>query len=459
MIHPARRIALVAAMSLAIGVGTVAPAFAKEGDGTTSTTRADGASTTRAPERPTTTRAPERPSTTRAQESTSVKPPAPPSTPATTIERPSTTRAKGAPVGPLLEQLVVRVQASKLDDATKTALIARLTEMKAAAAAGTIDTPVMAQLIRDINTALGRPTEDHPTSVPGSPTTTDHDDDEHTSTSKPPKPPKPVDRVGVLALILKASAKVKDSALPDADKAALLEQLAAVKAKAEAGTLAGTEDLGKVLNAVREALSKVVRPEVEDKDASGTSTSRPERKGTSMERALAAIDEQIVKIKASALSDDVKASAIEALNNVKTQIAAGVKPGDDKPGDVSDHIKEHKAKRLGEMVAKLSALADRIDAKADEVAVLPNSADAVALAKSNVAKARDLLALAATPEDLRAAYRLLKEAKMALHAVLEANEDPATTTTVPAPVTTVVVEPTTTIAEVVESTTTLPTIG
>jgi hypothetical protein len=112
------------------------------------------------------------------------------------------------------------------------------------------------------------------------------------------------------------------------------------------------------------------------------------------------------------------------------------------------------------MVTKLSALADRIDVKADEVAALANSADAVALAKSNVAKARDLLALAATPEDLRAVYSLLKEAKMALHKVVEANEvdeHATTTTTVPAPTTTVVGEPTTTVA--VAPVVTAPEIG
>jgi hypothetical protein len=426
MIHPARRIALVAAMSLAIGVGSVAPAFAKEGDGTTSTTRTES---------PTTTRVPERPPTTRAPGSTSVKPPAPPSTPVTTAERPSTTKSKGAPVGPLLEQLVVRVQSSKLDDATKQALMARLNDMKVAAAAGTIDTPALAQLIRDVNTALGRPTgDDHATSLPGSPTTTENDaSDDHSSTTKPAKP---FDKVGVLALLDKASAKVK---------AALLERIAAVRAKAEAGNLGGTEELGKLLNSVREALSKVVHPEIESKDATGTATSRPERKGNASERALAAIDAQIAKIKASTLPDDVKASAIEALNNVKTQIAAGVKPGDDKPADVIENIKEHKAKRLAEMVTKLTALADRIGVKADEVAALPNSADAVAFAKANVAMAREQLALAATPEELRAVYLLLKQAKMALHAVVEANEHPPTTTTVPAPTTTVAVEPTTTV--------------
>jgi hypothetical protein len=435
MIHPARRVALVAAMSLAIGVGSVTPAFAKEGDGTTSTTRTD---------RPATTRAPERPSTTHAPEPSSIPAPGPASTPVTTAERPSTTKSKGAPVGPLLEQLVVRVQSSKLDDATKQALIARLNDMKVAAAAGTIDTPALAQLIRDVNTALGRPTgDDHATSLPGSPTTTENDaSDDHSSTTKPAKP---VDKVGVLALLDKASAKVKESALLDADKAALLERIAAVRAKAEAGNLGGTEELGKLLNSVREALSKVVHPEIESKDATGTATSRPERKGNASERALAAIDAQIAKIKASTLPDDVKASAIEALNNVKTQIAAGVKPGDDKPADVIENIKEHKAKRLAEMVTKLTALADRIGVKADEVAALPNSADAVAFAKANVAMAREQLALAATPEELRAVYLLLKQAKMALHAVVEANEHPPTTTTVPAPTTTVAVEPTTTV--------------
>jgi hypothetical protein len=461
MIHPARRIALVVAASIAIGVGSVSPAFAKgggEGEGS-STTVAGAAPTTKAPERPTTTRAP-RPSTSKAPEapSTSRAPEKAPST-SKAPEQPSTTRAKGTAVGPMLDQLIVKVQGSKADDATKAALIERINAMKAPAAAGTIDTAAMQQLIRDVGAAVGTQkgsddrSKDAPktTEAPHAGTTeVEKADDEKDDADHAAKPEN--DKAEALALLDRATAKVTESALPDADKAALLEKIAAVRAKVDAGAAMGHEELGQLMGSIRGALAKVTTTATTAPEGS-PATTHAERHGSATERAIQAIDEQIAKIASSKLPDDVKAQAIAALADAKNQIAANGLPDST---EVSDHIKQRKATRMEVMTAKLVSLSDRVAAQAYADSSLPNSADAVALARVNVGKARRIMALAATPQDLRAAFDLLREARLALRSVEVAASNATSTTSAPAVATTVAAPVDTTVAVPVDTAATAP---
>ena len=378
----ARRIvATFATASIAIGAASVTPAFAQGGDSTSSSS-----------------------STTRPASSTTVRP-------------------AGTEAVAFIEQWIARVQNSEIPAARKAELLARLNAFKAQAKVGPIDTGALQTVIRAITEALGRPlTTDAPrpsnptTSVVRS-TTTHQDDHESEDHAK--------EVAALIALLDRATAKVNESTLPDADKAALLEKIAAVKAKLQSGTPLGKEELGKLMSTLRETLSKVIPP------SSTSSTTHAERPHTGVEQAIAAIEAQIARMRASDLPDDVKAKVIEALSKALEQIRASKKPSGDDRGKVRDDLAARKAARLAEMVHKLSGLADRIDAKADSLAGLPDSAPVIELAKANVAKAREQLSLASSTDDLKAIFGLLRDAKVALHQLEEAAENATSTTTAP----------------------------
>ena len=454
--HPlTRRLRAAAAASLTIAClgALAAPAFASGGDATTSPTSAStaaepGAGTPAPP--PTTAHAttpsegphPSEPPTTKsptpkppAPEPTTTKPPTPkPPTPKPPTPKPGTTEGSSVPgdkrvkVGAAIAEMVKVVTAStRLDASVRDALLARLDAAHVAAEAGhPLDNATMQALIKDVRAALGlaKGGDDRKDQKATTPTTSD---DQATDT---PEADGSTDRhapgkESIVRLLDSAAAKVTASTLSDADKQVLLDKIAAVKAKAEAGTALGHEELGQLIGAVRAAVG----------GAGGHGDKRdgahPEDAGKKPgDRALAEIDRQIAKIQASNLPADVKAKIVAALDEAKAKIVAGgATAGTDGGAAARKAIEDHRKAALDALSARLTSAADKIDAKLATLAADPANDALVAAARAKLAQARDLLTLSATPDDLRNAWHLLREVRQALRVAEHPTAPESTTTT------------------------------
>jgi hypothetical protein len=237
------------------------------------------------------------------------------------------------------------------------------------------------------------------------------------------------------------AAKREKAAAHDADKAA---HEAAKREKAAAQEAAKREKAAAQEAAKREkaaAQEAAKREKAEDEPAtddtafaqdgstSETSVEQPRRKPR--DRALEAFDRRLAAVQASDLPEDVKAQVVAALTSAKDEVAAVVDP-EVQAEAVREHLAAIRAERLARLAGKLTGMADRIDAFADEVGARLGDIPAVTAAKEAVVDARATIATATTPQELRAAWRDLRSARIALRQAIEAST-PTTTTTVGGP--------------------------
>ena len=436
----ARRLRAAAAASLTIAClgALTAPAFASGGDATTTPTTAStagepGAGTSAPP--PTTAHATTPSEGPHPSEPPTTKPPTPkPASPTEPAPKAGTTQGSSVPgdkrvkVGAAIAEMVKAVTASTtLDAAVRDALLARLDAAHVAAeAAHPLDNATMQALIKDVRAALGRAKggDDRKDQKAATPTTSDDqatDASEGVGSTDRHAPSKE----GIVRLLDSAAAKVTASTLSDADKQVLLDKIAAVKAKVEAGTALGHEELGQLIGAVRAAVG----------GAGGHGDKHegqhPEDAGKKPgDKALAEIDRQIAKIQASNLPADVKAKIVAALDEAKAKIVAGdTTAGTDGGAAARKAIEDHRKAELDALSARLNAAADKIDAKLATLAADRANDALVAAARAKLAQARDLLTLSATPDDLRNAWHLLREVRQALRVAEHPTAPESTTTT------------------------------
>ena len=430
------RAAAAASLTVACLGALTAPAFASGGDATTTPSTAataiePGTGTPAPP--PTTAHSTTPPEAPRPSEPSTTKPASPKPASPTAAPKPGTTQASSVPgekrikVGAAIAEMVKAVTAStKLDAAVRDALLARLDAARLAADAGhPLDNATMQALISDVKAALGRGKggDDHKDQKAATPTTSDEqatDTSEAEGSGDLHAPGKD----GIVRLLDSAAAKVTASTLSDADKQALLGKIAAVKAKLEAGTPLGHEELGQLIGAVRAAVSGAGGHG--DKHAG----EHPEDAGRKPgDKALAEIDRQIAKIQASNLPADVKAKILAALDEAKAKIVAGAATaGTDGGAAARKAIEDHRRAELDALSARLTSAADRIDAKLTTLAADPANDALVAAARAKLDQTRELLTLSATPDDLRNAWHMLREVRQSLR-VAEHPAVPGSTTT------------------------------
>ncbi len=438
-----RRLRAAAAASLSVAClgALTAPAFASGGDATTTPTTPatagePGAGTPAPP--PTTTHATNPSEAPRPSEPSTTKPASPTPASPTAAPKPGTTQASSVPgdrrvkVAAAIAEMVKAVTASaKLDAAVRDALLARLDAARVAAEAGRpLDNATMQALIRDVKAALGRGKggDDHKDRKAATPTTSD-DQATDTSEAEGSGDRHAPSQDGIVRLLDSAAAKVTASTLSDADKQALLGRIAAVKAKVDAGTPLGHEELGQLIGAVRAAVG----------GAGGHGDKHegehPEDAGKKpVDKALAEIDRQIAKIQASNLPADVKAKIVAALDEAKAKIVAGAATaGTDGGAAARTAIEDHRKAELDALSARLTAAADKIDAKLTTLAADPANDALVAASRAKLDQARELLTLSATPEDLRNAWHLLREVRQSLRVAEHPAAPESTTTTTTAP--------------------------
>ena len=450
-----RRLRAAAAASLTIAClgALAAPAFASGGDATTTPTTAStagepGAGTSAPP--PTTAHATTPSEGPHPSEPTTTKPPtSKPASPTEPAPKTGTTRGSSVPgdkrvkVGAAIAEMVKAVTASTtLDAAVRDALLARLDAAHVAAeAAHPLDNATMQALIRDVRAALGlaKGGDDRKDQKAATPTTSD---DQATVASEAvgSTDRHAPSKEGIVRLLDSAAAKVTASTLSDADKQVLLDKIAAMKAKVEAGTALGHEELGQLIGALRAAVG----------GAGGHGDKHegqhPEDAGKKPgDKALAEIDRQIAKIQASNLPADVKAKIVAALDEAKAKIVAGdTTAGTDGGAAARKAIEDHRKAELDALSARLTAAADKIDAKLATLAADPANDALVAAARPKLAQARDLLTLSATPDDLRNAWHLLREVRQALRVAEHPTAPESTTTTTTGSVAPSPTEPSTT---------------
>lgn len=256
----------------------------------------------------------------------------------------------------------------------------------------------------------------------------------------------------LIAVIDQLIAKVKKSSLDEATKQQIYVQLKQAREAVKSGAV-DSETMRLVLSQAQQllenqpAVTTSVKPKPpvtdpskpegetpkptvkptekpEDDESPETSAEDPsdavEEARRGLARAVAAIDANIAKIEGADVPADVKAAALDALREVRARLVASESAGSPRPADVAEvkeRIADKKATRLAEMVQRLSALADKIETLANEAEAQPDSAGTVAVARANVAQAREALKLVTSPSELRAVFGLLKDAKLGLNAV------------------------------------------
>lgn len=214
-----------------------------------------------------------------------------------------------------------------------------------------------------------------------------------------------VERREALAKLDDALRQLRSASAGSADPtlAALAAKLEALRAQLVAGGSVRGEELSRLLSTVREALARSNKP---------TSSSRPDE-GAAEHPAARALREQIERIKASDLDDSVKQRLIAVLLAAKDHVR-----GDSDTSEESEAARQKLAQerhdRMSDMSRRLTALANEVEAFIDRAAASGAGADAVAEARAKLARARALLASADGVDDLRGAWRLLREARLAL---------------------------------------------
>jgi len=198
-------------------------------------------------------------------------------------------------------------------------------------------------------------------------------------------------------------AKVAGAPIDDAVKTPLLDRIDAALGALAAGTRPSEAEL--------EALGKAIAAALEQARAT-----KPERPDAAA-RAAEVLKAQIEKIAASDLPADVKAQINAALQAALDKVASGADPKsvlDGGKDPVRTALEQQRASKVAELKAKLATAADKMDAAIDALAAKGADPAKVDAAKALIADARSALALAEDHEDLRAVWAILRDARLAL---------------------------------------------
>ncbi len=271
---------------------------------------------------------------------------------------PSSTRPAGVEVIGYLNSLATEIQRRPgIDPAVRSSLLSRIAEARTGFQTGQPPSnATMQTLVRDVKAALGGPRggDDNGSTTSERPETGTSGGDRGrgsgsgtgstvaASVTSGPGGDRQPGRDGVLRLLDSAAAKVGASSLADADKQALLDKIAAVRAGVAAGQPLSPDELGQLMAVVRTALGGAEQPDHPEHPP----VSHPEDAGKNPgQRALAEIDRQIAKVQASDLPDDVKTQVLAALTEAKAKVAAGAEAGhpDEDAGEAARHaIEDHR---------------------------------------------------------------------------------------------------------------------
>ncbi|MGE0878163.1 MAG: hypothetical protein AB7L13_10830 [Acidimicrobiia bacterium] len=322
--------------------------------------------------------------------------------PAESSEQPTTTtrRSGGIEVTGYLATLIGQIEGSNVDPSVKAGLLARLRAARETfLGGGVVDAPTMQALIGDVRAALGvAPTgekekSETESSRPTSSRPTTSSEKREDSEGKSPK---------------------SDRTAPPptgADGAPLPTSSSKKGERADRGEF-GTE--------------------AESDADSSTSTTLA---GTPRGKAAESIAKEIERIKNSDLAPAVKDKVIALLTDARQHVEDDRSTSDD-GAEVRARIEAERKARLQETAAKLAKMAVKIEAFVDRAEAVGVPADAIAKARDQVAQANALIASATSADDLRAAWTLLREARIGIATLLE---PPPTTVSTPVETTTTTV--------------------
>ncbi len=433
----------------------------------------------------------------------------------------------GAELMAKLDKVIGKLERSLVAADVRDGLLARLRSMRDAIASGqTIGEGDVAALVSEVKAAIeaaARPTSTEP-SVPESPPSStgtrpghegdeddddhggddesdddendddedgddedgddddrDHDDDESSDGTKVPRPGPSVDISKVTKQLDEWAAKISSSSMSAADQAILLVAIDHLRAGAANGTL-NPSDLALVKALVVTAMmgggrgnssgsstsvptappstppSSTVPGEAPDGEEEGEASGRKRGRGhDAVERAIAAVTE-------SSLPDALKLQILDTLNRAKATLEDPSLTPDEAARQVRDLVKAERSQRLQKAAERLARYSTKVGEVAAKAAALPGSADVVATATAQVAEANALLAGPIDLATVKAAWKLLHDARRSLQQFIEASAASTTTaapettvaaTTTAAPETTVApattAAPETTVVPVVES--------
>lgn len=350
-------------------------------------------------------------------------------------EHPTTTtrRSGGIEVTGYLATLIGQIEGSNVDPGVKAALLARLRAARDTfVGGGTVDAPTMQALIGDVRNALG-------VASTGEKSKSEDSDESETETSKPTTS-RPT-----------TSSEKREGSESKSGKG----DRTAPPATGPDGAPLPTSSSKKGEHADHAGHDTEADDETDDDTSTSTTLA-----GTPRGKAADSIAKEIERIKNSDLAPEVKHKVIALLTDARQHVEDDASTSDD-GAEVRGRIEAERKARLQETAAKLAKMSIKIAAFVDKGEAAGVPVDAVAKARDQIAQADALIASATSADDLRAAWKLLREARIGIATLLE---PPTTTTVAPAETTTTTTLPeqettTTTTSLPPEDTTTTTTAG
>lgn len=384
----------------------------------------------------------------------------------------SEAKSGGVEIVGYLERLISKVEKSSIAPDVKDSLLGRLRSAREAFKnLAPLSNADVQALLRDTLTALGTKSTDAPATTvppvapptsqnppPAPPSSTvgsepQHHDEPRTSPA-PPTTGRPTSSTpggqAVGAQLDEWVRKINGSSLSDAEKTTLLTAIDHLRSEIAGGTL-NTADLALVKAALKAALEKhgsgdrggstttvggapgapattaagAPSGDVAGDDAGEqTTTSAPG--GGRRARAHEALDSAIATVGGSNLPDAVKQQILDVLNQAKTTIDDDAATPEQTAQKLHDLFEAEKAKHLQEAATRLADFAMKIAGLAVKVGEAPGSADVVSDVKAKIEQASTLLAGPLDVKTLKAAWKLLHDARKELGHFIESA---ATTTT------------------------------
>ena len=324
-----------------------------------------------------------------------------------------------------LGRLIAKVESSSLPASTKDALLAQLRAARDAAVTGQAPSSSdLEALARAVKTALTSAVG----TTPSSSTAPVGDGSTSTSTSKP-RTTKPVDLTKLNAQLDEWIRKVEASSLSDADKATLLAAIDHVRTTAAAGTLVPA-DIDLVRGLVKQALES--HHENDDHDTTSTIaadgstttiTGTDDTVGSNSEGrhagAAKRLDHAIEAVTRSTLPEALKQELLAVLEQAKSTIADPTLTPDQVREKLHEIAETEKAQRIQRAGDRLRGYSVKLGDLAALAAAIPGSETVVAEARDKIAQADALLAGTLDVPTLKAAWRLLHDARKGLGQLLE----------------------------------------
>lgn len=335
-----------------------------------------------------------------------------------------------------LGELIKKIEKSKLATEVRDGLLTRLRAMRDAASNGTLPSEAdLKALVRDIGAALQRNSGDGSptTTTTGSSTTGGSGGGTPTTTTG-----KRLDPTRIVKQLDEWTAKINASSLSDADKATLLAAIDRLRTLATTGAVTPAD-----LELVKSAVSDTLDRDSDDDEhhdgdhASSTTASDPSASTTPTTDSVprpkgkAAVDAAIQTVTNSPLPEALKQQILGILGQAKTIIEDPSLTKEQVAEQLRElHQAEHR-RRLDEAAAKLTRFSEKIAVLAFQTGSTPGSGDVIVVVHDLLAQANDLLA-STTPdlETIKAAWKLLHEARTTLQQFLESASSTTTTAAV-----------------------------